>query len=207
MTILIFIRHGETAWSRSKEFRFRGRVDIPLTDHGILQARATGRRLQNEKIAQVYASPLKRAKDTASEIARMHNLQVLDHPGFIDLNFGTWQGELHEKLKIEQGELYDQWLSSPGTMVFPKGEALVNVRERIESACSDLVTKHPNDTIVIVTHGAVLRVILCFLKGIGNEHYWDFFMDNCALLIAKFENGYYSILAENDNEHLLELGS
>lgn len=203
MTILIFIRHGETAWSRSKEFRFRGRIDIPLTNHGILQAKATGRRLQDEKITKVYTSPLKRAKDTASEIARMHNLEVLDHPGFIDLNFGTWQGELHKKLKKEQGELYNQWLSSPETVVFPKGEALVNVRERIESACNDLVTKYLNETIVIVTHGAVLRVILCFLKGIGNEHYWEYKIDNCALLIAKFENGNYSILTENDNEHLL----
>ena len=202
MTKIIFVRHGETEWSRNREFRFRGRLDIPLTDHGKHQAQLTGQRLKNEEITQVYSSPLKRAKDTATEIAVMHNLPVISHLGFIDLNFGTWQGELHEKIRTEHPELYNQWLTAPHTMEFPVGETLESVRERIEKALEELVTKHGGETVVVVTHGAVLRVIYCFLKNVGNEHYWDLKMDNCGLLIVEYENGEFKILAENDNEHL-----
>ena len=205
MTTLIFVRHGETAWSRTRDFRFRGRRDIPLTEQGVKQAQAAGARLQDENISTIYSSPLRRARDTANEIARFRNIQVKDHSGFIDLNFGNWQGEQHNKLQEEHPELYDRWLNKPHTMEFPEGETLAVVRKRIEDALTDLVTRHENETIVIATHGAVLRVLLCFLHDVGNEHYWKFTIDNCAFIIVKFEHGKYSIIAENDNKHLIGL--
>ena len=205
MTTLIFIRHGETPWSRTLMFKFRGRIDIPLTELGILQAKAVGLRLQNENISTIYSSPLLRAHASAEEIAKVHNLQVIDHNGFIDLDFGTWQGELHSELQRTQPELYTRWLNAPHTVTFPKGETLSSVRERVEHALAKLVTQHKDETIAISTHGAVLRVIFCFLHDVGLENYWKFGMDNCALSIAKFEDNKYSILAENDNEHLIEL--
>ena len=205
MTTLIFVRHGETAWSRARDFRFRGRRDIPLTELGVNQAQAVGSKLQTEKVSAIYSSPLMRARDTAKEIAKFHNIQVVAHPGFIDLNFGTWQGEQHRKLQEEQPELYNRWLDQPHTMEFPDGETLTDVRRRIEDALTDLVTRHENETIVIATHGAVLRVLLCFLHNVGNENYWKFTIDNCALIIVKFEHGKYSIIEENDNEHLIGL--
>jgi len=205
MTILIFVRHGETDWSRTTEHRFRGRIDIPLNAKGVQQAKAVSRRLANEDISVIYSSPFKRAWNTAKEIAELHNLPVTSHQGFIDLNFGDWQEQLHSELAKTEPELYNRWLNEPHTMTFPNGESLAAVRERIEHAIPELVIKHENETIVITTHGAVLRVIHCLLHHVGNDNYWKFNMDNCAITIARSEHGKYSILAENDNSHLSKL--
>ncbi len=205
MSTLIFVRHGETPWSRSQEFRFRGRIDIPLTERGELQAKAVAEHLKDKRLTAIYTSPLKRARDTAIEIAKFHNLPVINHQGFIDLNFGTWEGVLHEELKRVQPKKYNRWLNEPHTMDFADGESLDIVRNRIEDAIAELVNKHENETIVIATHGAVLRVILCFLHNVGNENYWKYNMDNCAITTVSYEDGKYSILTENENDHLKEI--
>ena len=99
MLELILVRHGETIWSRTQQHTFRGRFDIPLNDLGVKQAKAVGMLLRDKEIYQIYSSPLIRAVDTANEIARFHGLEVQIHDGFIDLDFGDWQGKLHEDVK------------------------------------------------------------------------------------------------------------
>ncbi len=202
MSYLIFIRHGETSWSKTKEHRVRGRLDIPLTAHGLAQAKAAGLRLKTEPIAAIYSSPLKRAFDTAVEIAKLHELPVLMHDGFNDLNFGDWQGLTHEYINIHFSDLYQKWQTDPDDFQFPNGENLHIVNKRIQTSIKELVSKYENDMIVICTHGAVLRVILCYLHGVGVENYWQYRMDNCAFTISEFNNGNFTIIAENDNKHL-----
>jgi broad specificity phosphatase PhoE len=202
MTRIIFVRHGETTWSKSQEHRFRGRIDIPLNDTGIFQAKAVGKHLEGEDFAAIYSSPLKRSQDTASEIAKLQNLPVLDHEGFIDLHFGEWQGELHETMKTRFPELYQRWKTAPSTMAFPGGETLQDVRDRIKKALAELTVKHENDTIVVVTHGAVLRVLLSYLNNESDDENYKHNMANCGISIIKFESGEYSIEVENFKEHL-----
>jgi broad specificity phosphatase PhoE len=205
MTTLIFVRHGETAWSKDRDFRFRGRIDVPLNTFGLQQAKATGARLKDENITSVYSSPLSRARATAAEIAKPHDLPVLDHTGFIDLNFGSFQGALHQELRKTEPEMYSKWQLAPHKLIFPGGESLEIVRKRVEEAISDIINRHKNETVVISTHGAVLRIILCILHGVDNDAYWSFNIDNCAFVVAKYENNGFTILAENENTHLNEI--
>ncbi len=202
MAELIFVRHGETIWSRTQQHTFRGRIDIPLNERGIQQARSVGQLLKDKNIQYIYSSPLKRALDTAKEITRFHKLKIRIHEGFIDLDFGDWQGKLHEDIKRQYPEHYQKWLVEPHKMKFPNGENLDIVRSRIESAIKELYSQHKSGSIVITTHGAVLRVILCYLHGVGNDRYWDFSMDNCAVTIAEFDGNEFKIVVENENKHL-----
>ena len=205
MTRLIFVRHGETAWSRGQEHTVRGRIDLPLNNIGLIQAQAVGQKLKNEPISCIYSSPLKRARATAAEIGKYHRLPVIDHLGFIDLDFGNWQGKSHEELEKKYPDQYRQWLTAPHTMVFPKGETLTAVHKRVVNAITELVVERKNDSVVIVTHGVVLRVILCYLNDKDIEHYLQFDMDNCAISIAEFKSGRYSLLTNNDTSHLIDL--
>ena len=164
-------------------------------------------RLKDEDICAIYSSPLKRAVDTAVEIAKFHGLPVVNHKGFIDLNFGNWQGQTHKSINDQFPGLYDKWRTEPQNFQFPNGENLQTVRNRIEITINELVKKHKSDRLVISTHGAVLRVILCYLHNLGNVHYWNFHMDNCGLTIAEARNGNFSIIAENDTEHLRKFKS
>jgi broad specificity phosphatase PhoE len=172
---------------------------------GKLQAEAVGKRLKDDNIRYIYSSPLKRAYDTAAEIARFHGLPVVKNDGFIDMDFGEWQGKLHEDIKKQFPKLYSDWQISPDSLTFPDGDNLERMRVRIRSAIDELIEKHQNDKIVVVTHGAVLRVIMCIVNNEGVDKYWQFDMDNCAITTIECSNGLYSILRENENNHVQDL--
>src|SRR3990172_8873638 len=87
---LLLLRHGETAWNRER--RYQGWTDTPLSAEGLLQAEAAARELKEHAFAAVYASPLRRARDTAAAIAAPHRLEVETDPAFKDLGFGQWEG-------------------------------------------------------------------------------------------------------------------
>ncbi len=173
-----------------------------MNETGIEQARQVGEHLKCETIRAIYSSPLKRAYDTASKIAKFHDMPVNAHDDLIDLDFGDWQGRLHKELEEEYPELYHHWLTSPHTMRFPHGETLSSMRRRVERSLKELGSRYGQDTIVIVTHGVVLRVILCILHNVENDKYFEFDMDNCAITIAEFNAGKYSIIVENDTRHI-----
>jgi broad specificity phosphatase PhoE len=202
MTTLIFIRHGETAWSKGKKHTVRGRIDLPLNKIGEEQATVVAEQLSKENISTVYSSPLKRAVKTAEKVAKPHGIKEIEHIGFIDLDFGSWQGRLHKDLVEEFPRMYNKWLARPDKMVFPHGETLQAVYDRVSETLTDLIKKHKNETIVIVSHGVVLKVVLCYINQVGINKFWDFDVDNCTITKVKYKKGKFEIETMNDSKHL-----
>ena len=94
MTRIILVRHGQTAWNvgAGAGERFRGRVDLPLDDTGLAQARAMAERLADHPIVAVYSSPLRRAMETAQPTAQKLGLLVQPLPGIITSTMATGRG-------------------------------------------------------------------------------------------------------------------
>jgi broad specificity phosphatase PhoE len=176
-----------------------------LNTIGIQQAIAVGQRLDKYPISAIYSSPLIRAMDTAKEIAKFFDLPVQLHDGFIDLDFGAWEGRLHTEIEHEQPELYKKWKTKPSDFKFPEGESLDELRSRIGKALNELNELHYNDSIVISTHGAVIRIAMCFISNVDNSESWNYNMDNCAFAIIRYHNGEYSIEDFNNNAHLYKI--
>ena len=107
MVKVILIRHGETNWNTTQIFR--GRKDIPLNEVGLAQAKAVGISLKDIQIDAVYSSPLGRALETANALSESRSLEIELDEGFIDIDFGKWQGtsheEVQEKYKRAQGNI------------------------------------------------------------------------------------------------------
>lgn len=202
MTSLILVRHGQTEWNRVE--RFRGRADIPLNDTGLAQAEATGRRIAAQwQPAAVYSSPLSRSVKTAEAIAKHYDLPVHIHPGLIDIDYGEWQGLTPDEVMVRWPEIHDAWFSHPETARIPGGETLDDLRRRGMSAIEDLVTRHPDQTIVLVGHTVINRVILLGVLGLGNDHFWRLRQDNCAINVFEAERGVFTIVSLNETAHLL----
>jgi broad specificity phosphatase PhoE len=90
-TQVVLIRHGQTAWNRDE--RIRGRSDIPLDETGLEQARATARYVAARwPLTAIYASPLRRAMETARAVAGVQGLEAQPLDGLMDLSFGEWEG-------------------------------------------------------------------------------------------------------------------
>lgn len=186
MVRIILVRHGQTQWN--VERRFRGRTDVKLDQTGIRQAKATAKRLNHLKLNAIYSSPLGRAFDTARIIAQARKFKVEPVEGFIDIDFGGWQGLSLEEVEVQYLSLYQLWLSSPQKVRFPGGEGLDEVRERAVAALNGLLDRHKNGTVLVVTHRVVNKVLICAILGLDNSHFWQIRQDTGAMNIFEYRN-------------------
>lgn len=173
---ILLARHGETPWNA--EGRYQGQEDIPLSDVGIAQATALGERLRNTRIDRAIASPLSRARRTAELAlgdARMPQLRFDD--GFKEIAHGEWEGLLASEIRARDGERLQAWRDAPDTVQMPGagGESLQQVLDRawpaFARACAGLGA---DDSLLIVAHDAVNRVLLCRVLGIPLSKLWTF---------------------------------
>ena len=200
MVKVILIRHGETDWNTKQIFR--GRKDIPLNEVGLAQAKAVGVSLSDIQIDAIYSSPLGRALETAKVLAESRSLEVELEEGFIDIDFGKWQGITHEKVKEEYESLYEMWLKNPQMVTFPGGESLKDVRTRSMEALEKVIKKHPGKTIAIVSHRVLNKVLLCSVLGLELSHFWYIKQDTCAINRLEYKDGKFYLTLLNDTCHL-----
>lgn len=203
MTSIYLVRHGQTAWN--KEEIFRGRTDIPLDETGLKQAELAGQYFKDIKIHGVYSSPLARAWQTAEWIARHHHLSVQPLEGLIDMSFGNWEGRAHQEIKEMDPDTYRQWREEPHLARLPGGETLDEVRKRAMASLEEIIAKHPEETLVLVSHRVVNKVLLCGILGIENSHFWQIMQDTTAINLIQYHRGRYILSLMNETCHLKAL--
>jgi len=200
---IILVRHGETAWN-IKEKRFRGQLEIPLSEDGLKQAELVGQALQEELPGAIFTSPLKRCLQTAEKISATQpkNCPVVVEPLLIDIHFGEWQGKKHAEVFSQNPLVEEQWNNHPEELVFPKGESFYRVFERV-AAFFKKIRREDYPTIVVVTHRVVLNIIMLYLLGLDLHHFWDFQFANASISEISLErNGKFQIIKTNDTHHL-----
>ena len=203
MLKVILVRHGETDWNTKQIFR--GRKDIPLNEVGLAQAKAVGVSLSDIQIDAIYSSPLARALETAKVLAESRSLEVELEEGFIDIDFGKWQGITHEKVKEEYESLYEMWLKNPQMVTFPGGETLRDVSTRSMGASEKVLKKHSGKTLAVVSHRVVNKVLLCSILGLELSYFWHIKQDTCAINRFEYKDKKFYLTLLNDTCHLKEI--
>jgi len=148
-THVCIVRHGESEWNVEK--RIQGQMDPPLSDLGERQAQAVARRLSQERWDAIYSSDLARARLTAEAIAQQVGLQIAVRTGLRERAFGRLEGILH----IDARAKYPDW-DAP-ELGRETEEAL---SERARSAFEEIVSTHPGQRVLVVTHGGLIRQFL-----------------------------------------------
>jgi len=201
MTTILLVRHGQTAWNR--EERFRGQVDLPLDDRGLQQAELVGRRIAGRWApAAIYASSLQRTLQTAAGIARACGLHTTIHDGLLDIDYGAFAGLTPEEAASLHPDLARAWRRAPHMTLFPDGESLADVRDRSEAALKEIVADHPQQTVVVVTHVVVCRLLLCSVLGLDNSHFWQFEPATASINIFELSDQRSLLVCLNDTCHL-----
>ena len=201
MTKIILVRHGHVEGILPE--RFRGRADLPLTVEGRRQADATARRIHKSWTpTAVYTSPLSRARATAEAIGKPAGLSPTSHDGLMDIDYGSWQGLTPDQVKIQWPEALDTWYRAPDWAAFPSGENLQQVLTRAVSALRQVIERHPHDTVVIVGHDSVNRVILLHALELALSRYWRLGQGPCAINELDFCEDGFVVRTMNETHHL-----
>lgn len=156
--------HGDTEWDGD---RFLGSSDISLSAGGREQAEQIARRLAGEPLAAIYSSPLQRAAETADSIARAHGLAVAIVDSLREMDFGDWEGRTRSAVMAEYTVVYGAWTRDPATVRPPRGESGYDVEARAVAAIKELARNHQGETIAVIGHATVNRILLCQLLGIN----------------------------------------
>jgi broad specificity phosphatase PhoE len=170
MTTTVWLaRHGETGWAA--EDRYNGRADTELSARGRCQARQLALRLSGEPVAAVYCSSLQRCADTASIVAQRQKLSPQLVPELVEVDYGVWDGMLRIEIVAQYPELYAAWTADPASVLPPGGESGYSVLARALPALHRIVAAHPGQSVVIVAHKAVNRLLLCDLLSMPPRLY------------------------------------
>jgi len=204
MTDILLIRHGETAWNRMR--RMQGHIDIGLNDEGQRQARSLARALQSERPAAIYASDLQRARDTAQAVADMHQLPVHVDSALRERCYGAFEGLMYDEISLQHPEAFALWQSRDPQARFPAGEREAETLEEFHQRSVDVVTRiaqqHPDQRIVIVTHGGVLDCLYRAAHDLSITSPRDFAILNAAINRLQWDGNQFRVQQWADATHL-----
>lgn len=147
------LRHGQPAGGH----RFRGVQDDPLSETGWQQMRASVNEMAPWDV--VVTSPLRRCAEFAAELSERCGLTVEIEPRLAELAFGDWEGKSYDEVKQEEPAAWKAFFDDPVSNTPPGGEEMADFCERIDAAWDDLLERHSGKHILVVCHGAVMRVI------------------------------------------------
>jgi broad specificity phosphatase PhoE len=204
MTTLLLVRHGHVEGIFPE--RFRGRADLTLTPEGLRQAEATARRIaETWQPAAVYSSPMRRCLATGSAIGAPFRLTPITHAGLNDIDYGKWQGLTPAEARRNWAAEVDTWYGHPDWAALPDGESLQDVLARTTAALHEIVRRHPGDTVVLVGHDSVNRVILLHALGLPLSRYWRIRQNPCAINEIDADVGSFAIISVNQTDHLRDV--
>ena len=170
-TRVLLVRHGAT--TLSAEDRFAGSTDVDLSDEGRAQASCLAERLAREPLSAVYTSPMRRTLETASIVVRPHRLDPQSADGLREIDHGRWEGMRRSEVENAYAEEYAAWEADPFTFAPEGGEAGLNVLARALPVIREIVVRHGDETVLVVSHKATIRLLISSLLGFDARGYRD----------------------------------
>ncbi|TCP61538.1 histidine phosphatase family protein [Baia soyae] len=172
ITNLYLVRHGQTQWNIEK--RLQGRLDSPLTDTGVEQAKGLAERLDEIPFSCIYSSSSHRALETASYLKKRQDMEIIPTDSLMEMSFGVWEGrewtEIQELFPTdlicinESPELYKASES--------QGETLYDVENRAIPFLQQLLKEHNGSNILVVSHSITIKVIVNYFRGGSMKTVW-----------------------------------
>jgi broad specificity phosphatase PhoE len=205
MTELLLVRHGQT--DSNLHGRWQGWDGISLNQQGEWEATLIARRLAQteEAITALYASPLRRAWQTAERIGEALNLSPVPHDSLKEINFGQISGITLDEFREHFPDLHKRWTDKMDlSFAFPGGEQRAQFFQRVGEAMEGIVEHHPDQRVVVVAHGGTLRAGLVHYLPAEFSQWWTYELGNCSLTRLELREGQAKLLVLDDRAHLVE---
>lgn len=198
---IYLVRHGLT--NTNKEKRYVGWGDARLSPDGYRQAECLGRKFARLPVTGLYCSDLSRTLDTALPIGKVSGLEPAPTPLLREINFGQWEGLTYQDMTEENRDTLWQWIDNPFRFAPPGGESLEEVFQRAWSFLEPFwANGDSQDTLVVVSHGGVIRSILHRLLKLEPEKLWDLSVENASISLLQRNGSDIEVAYVNDCSHL-----
>jgi probable phosphoglycerate mutase len=197
---VIIVRHGQTQWN-IRQIR-QGHLDSELTEKGLAQAQALGKRLARESFSALYSSDLGRAVHTARLIAEVTGHEIVTDTRLRERHLGLFQGLSGDEIKAQYPEEYHLHRTRGPEYVIPGGESVRQQVARNVNFLNEVAVKHTGEKVVVVTHGGVVSGLFRYILNIPLEAPRRFEFVNAGINVFAYEEGNWILRTWGDVSHL-----
>ena len=202
-TIVFLARHGATANNLTVPIRLQGNsINGPLSPIGVEQATALGEALRAVRIDAVYSSTMVRARQTSELVAAPHQLVPQAVEGLHEISVGQWEGLSWVEIQARYPREFQAFFDNPAEVPYLGGECYINVLARARPAFDELVSQHAGQTIVIVTHNVVNRVLVADFLGLPLVRAKFLHQSNCGFSEIRCRPGITDVRSVNCDQHV-----
>ena len=205
MAKLILIRHGETEWNATG--RIQGHRPVSLNERGQQQAQAVAHRLKNEPFDALYSSDLKRTVQTADAIANLTHHPIHTDARVREWDLGILSGLTRAEAETQHPNAYAIYNDSRVNDPIPNGESIHNRYTRVTTCLEEISANHPNQTIIIITHGGPLGDCYRRATNLSFDKPLDVELYNGGINIITINNSTWTLDTWGDIDHLKDIGS
>lgn len=202
-TTLYIVRHGQTEWN--VEHRMQGHQDSPLTELGIKQAKWLGDALRSDHLDVVYSSSSPRACHTADLIRGGREIAIHERDDLKEINLGVWEGLTQDEAKATFSEQFDYFWHNPAEFLVDGSETFIQVKDRAISLLHDILRQHEGQSILIVTHTVVVKLLMAYFENRPLQNIWNlpFIYPACLCKVEVSERN-HEIILHGDIGHYQE---
>ncbi|MEC7886531.1 MAG: histidine phosphatase family protein [SAR324 cluster bacterium] len=178
-TEIILIRHGETEWNSQK--RMQGHSNSDLSEVGMGQIQALGELMKNVSFDHIYSSDSLRTRQTAEAITQYSGHTLQFDQRIREKNLGVFEGLTSTEAKERHPEIYRLFKTAGANYVIDEGESTQQLLERALEFIEEIRRRHPQERVVMVTHGGVVRVLMKHALGLSIDAPTRFIIKNTGI--------------------------
>lgn len=170
-TTIYLVRHGQTVWNI--EHRFQGHQDSPLTELGIQQAEWLSESLLNVHLDHIYTSTSERASRTAELLKGERDISLTRTADLMEQNLGVWEGCIQQEIQAIYPDQWESFWTNPSEFCVDQGETYRVVQERALSLLQHILREHAGQSVMLVTHTVVLKLLMSHFEGRPLQELWN----------------------------------
>ncbi|MDM8547184.1 histidine phosphatase family protein [Candidatus Venteria ishoeyi] len=202
---LTILRHGETDWNATG--RIQGQQDVVLNQRGIQQAQAAAAYLKAQQVDALYSSDLRRALESAQPLSQQWQLKIRPLPELREWKLGILEGLLRTEAAQQYPQVYPVYDEQQADGLIPGGETIRQRYQRAINCIEQLSKHHPNEHVLIVTHGGILDNWYRYVHQIPLEQARDWVLHNAGISQFQKIGQQWQTLSWSQTEHLQEIGA
>jgi broad specificity phosphatase PhoE len=200
--LMFLVRHAESTWNPMK--RIQGQRDPQLSKYGKMEAGLLAKRFRGLSFDAVYASPLRRAYQTA-EIVVGKKAKVIREAGLNEISLGEWEGKTLSSIRKQYGEMFDRWVVRPTRIRVPGGEDFKAFVRRVKRTLRAIESAHEGGNVLVVSHGGVISTYATLVLNLPPDDVWCLTVKNASLTIVEVGKELHKLITFNDISHLMGL--